>query len=214
MTRILPHDHQHGFATRSVHAGQIVEQGTHEELLAAEMRRAFDAPKGCEAQCTIACVRRASVYDEWRSQRGAPLTPGRGEPLTPKGPRHGPTISWNTAAGNAWRSTSAWMARSSDRRAAAGIGPGRAATMSRRASSDETRSASFSSGRRPFGQVGPARPAGRRGRSSRPPGWPPRLRFPPRPRFPRARPRRPAWTRPAGSGCRWCCSTVHRFRPG
>jgi len=40
-----------------------------------EMRRAFDAPKGCEAQCTIACVRRASVYDEWRPQRGAPLTP-------------------------------------------------------------------------------------------------------------------------------------------
>src|SRR3954468_13354780 len=25
MTRILPHDHEHGFATRSVHAGQIVE---------------------------------------------------------------------------------------------------------------------------------------------------------------------------------------------
>ena len=25
MTRILEHDHEHGFATRSVHAGQIVE---------------------------------------------------------------------------------------------------------------------------------------------------------------------------------------------
>src|SRR3954464_10985296 len=25
MTKILPHDHEHGFATRSVHAGQIVE---------------------------------------------------------------------------------------------------------------------------------------------------------------------------------------------
>jgi cystathionine beta-lyase/cystathionine gamma-synthase len=25
MTRILPHDDEHGFATRSVHAGQIVE---------------------------------------------------------------------------------------------------------------------------------------------------------------------------------------------
>jgi cystathionine gamma-lyase len=25
MTRILPHDHEHGFATRSVHAGQVVE---------------------------------------------------------------------------------------------------------------------------------------------------------------------------------------------
>ncbi len=34
------------------------------------MREAFDAPKGCEAQCTIACVRRASAYDGWRSQRG------------------------------------------------------------------------------------------------------------------------------------------------
>jgi MoaA/NifB/PqqE/SkfB family radical SAM enzyme len=38
----------------------------------AEMRRAFDAPKGCEPRCTIACVRRASVYDEWRSQSGEP----------------------------------------------------------------------------------------------------------------------------------------------
>ncbi|MET0284624.1 MAG: radical SAM protein [Polyangiales bacterium] len=37
-----------------------------------DMRRAFDAPKGCEPQCTIACVRRASVYDEWRSQSGEP----------------------------------------------------------------------------------------------------------------------------------------------
>ena len=25
MTRILPHDHDHGFATRSVHAGQVIE---------------------------------------------------------------------------------------------------------------------------------------------------------------------------------------------
>jgi len=39
----------------------------------AEMRTAFDAPKGCEAQCTIACVRRASVYDSWRPQRGEPV---------------------------------------------------------------------------------------------------------------------------------------------
>lgn len=38
----------------------------------AEMQRAFDAPKGCEPQCTIACVRRASIYDEWRSQSGKP----------------------------------------------------------------------------------------------------------------------------------------------
>lgn len=41
----------------------------------AEMQQAFDAPKGCEAQCTIACVRRASFYDGWRSQRGAPAVP-------------------------------------------------------------------------------------------------------------------------------------------
>ncbi len=38
-----------------------------------DMRRAFDAPKGCEPQCTIACVRRASVYDEWRPQDGEPV---------------------------------------------------------------------------------------------------------------------------------------------
>ncbi|MET0340008.1 MAG: radical SAM protein [Polyangiales bacterium] len=41
------------------------------------MRQAFDAPKGCEASCTIACVRRASVYDGWRPQRGAPAQPPR-----------------------------------------------------------------------------------------------------------------------------------------
>jgi len=40
-----------------------------------EMRAAFDAPKGCEPQCTIACVRRASVYDQWRPQRGEPTPP-------------------------------------------------------------------------------------------------------------------------------------------
>jgi MoaA/NifB/PqqE/SkfB family radical SAM enzyme len=38
----------------------------------AQMQVAFDAPKGCEAACTIACVRRASFYDGWRPQRGAP----------------------------------------------------------------------------------------------------------------------------------------------
>jgi MoaA/NifB/PqqE/SkfB family radical SAM enzyme len=29
---------------------------------------AFETPKGCEASCTLACVRRASALDEWRSQ--------------------------------------------------------------------------------------------------------------------------------------------------
>lgn len=43
------------------------------EYSTADMRRAFDAPKGCEPQCTIACVRRASVYDEWRGQGGEPV---------------------------------------------------------------------------------------------------------------------------------------------
>jgi MoaA/NifB/PqqE/SkfB family radical SAM enzyme len=43
------------------------------EYSLVDMRRAFDAPKGCEPQCTIACVRRASVYDEWRSQQGEPV---------------------------------------------------------------------------------------------------------------------------------------------
>ncbi|MCB9734103.1 MAG: radical SAM protein [Deltaproteobacteria bacterium] len=42
---------------------------------AAELRRAFDTPKGCEAACTIACVRRASALDGWRPQRGAPAVP-------------------------------------------------------------------------------------------------------------------------------------------
>jgi MoaA/NifB/PqqE/SkfB family radical SAM enzyme len=40
-----------------------------------QMREAFDAPKGCEDKCTIACVRRASIYDEWRPQNGAPVVP-------------------------------------------------------------------------------------------------------------------------------------------
>jgi MoaA/NifB/PqqE/SkfB family radical SAM enzyme len=32
------------------------------------LREAFETPKGCEASCTIACVRRASALDEWRGQ--------------------------------------------------------------------------------------------------------------------------------------------------
>jgi MoaA/NifB/PqqE/SkfB family radical SAM enzyme len=34
-----------------------------------DLREAFETPKGCEASCTIACVRRASAMDEWRPQR-------------------------------------------------------------------------------------------------------------------------------------------------
>lgn len=56
----------------------------------AEMRAAFDAPKGCEAQCTIACVRRASAYDVLRPQSGVPTPPvlkavasGRHLPIVP-----------------------------------------------------------------------------------------------------------------------------------
>jgi MoaA/NifB/PqqE/SkfB family radical SAM enzyme len=36
----------------------------------AARRRAYDAPKGCEAHCTVACVRRASGFDGWRPQPG------------------------------------------------------------------------------------------------------------------------------------------------
>jgi MoaA/NifB/PqqE/SkfB family radical SAM enzyme len=49
------------------------EPGT--DLLAytrADLQREFDRPKGCETNCTIACVRRASSLDEWRPQRGLP----------------------------------------------------------------------------------------------------------------------------------------------
>jgi MoaA/NifB/PqqE/SkfB family radical SAM enzyme len=51
---------------------------------------AFDTPKGCEASCTIACVRRASALDRWRSQsgelsptdrKGPTKTPGRRLPI-------------------------------------------------------------------------------------------------------------------------------------
>ncbi len=36
-----------------------------------DVERGFYAPKGCEARCTIGCARRASSFDEWRSQPGA-----------------------------------------------------------------------------------------------------------------------------------------------
>ena len=35
---------------------------------ADDVERAFYEPKGCEAQCTIGCARRASAFDEWREQ--------------------------------------------------------------------------------------------------------------------------------------------------
>jgi MoaA/NifB/PqqE/SkfB family radical SAM enzyme len=46
-----------------------------------DLRVAFEAPKGCEDQCTIACVRRASAFDGWRPQRGTLRPPGRGASL-------------------------------------------------------------------------------------------------------------------------------------
>jgi hypothetical protein len=41
------------------------------EYTAADVERAFYTPKGCEDRCTIGCARRASAFDEWRSQPGA-----------------------------------------------------------------------------------------------------------------------------------------------
>ena len=38
---------------------------------ADDCAREFYTTKGCEAQCTIGCVRRASAFDGWRAQRGA-----------------------------------------------------------------------------------------------------------------------------------------------
>jgi MoaA/NifB/PqqE/SkfB family radical SAM enzyme len=40
------------------------------EYTAEDVEREFYAPKGCEARCTIGCARRASAFDEWRSQAG------------------------------------------------------------------------------------------------------------------------------------------------
>jgi hypothetical protein len=37
------------------------------EWAGEDLRREFFSRKGCEAQCTIGCVRRASSVDEWRS---------------------------------------------------------------------------------------------------------------------------------------------------
>ena len=44
------------------------------EYTRAHLKKEFDAPKGCEDSCTIACVRRASSLDEWRPQKG-PMVP-------------------------------------------------------------------------------------------------------------------------------------------
>jgi hypothetical protein len=41
-----------------------------------DLLEAFETPKGCEASCTIACVRRASAMDEWRPQ-SRPARPPR-----------------------------------------------------------------------------------------------------------------------------------------
>jgi MoaA/NifB/PqqE/SkfB family radical SAM enzyme len=38
---------------------------------ADDVERAFYTRKGCEARCTIGCVRRASAFDEWRTQPDA-----------------------------------------------------------------------------------------------------------------------------------------------
>jgi MoaA/NifB/PqqE/SkfB family radical SAM enzyme len=36
----------------------------------ASLKAGYQTRKGCEARCTLACVRRASAMDQWRSQRG------------------------------------------------------------------------------------------------------------------------------------------------
>jgi MoaA/NifB/PqqE/SkfB family radical SAM enzyme len=42
------------------------------EYTRQDLIREFHAPKGCEDNCTIACVRRASSLDQWRPQNGPP----------------------------------------------------------------------------------------------------------------------------------------------
>jgi MoaA/NifB/PqqE/SkfB family radical SAM enzyme len=41
------------------------------DYMADDVAREFYTPKGCESQCTIGCVRRASAFDGWRAQAGA-----------------------------------------------------------------------------------------------------------------------------------------------
>ena len=45
------------------------------EYTREHMKLEFDRPKGCEDNCTIACVRRASSLDEWRPQSGPVVPP-------------------------------------------------------------------------------------------------------------------------------------------
>lgn len=45
------------------------------EYTKADLKAAFESPKGCESACTIACVRRASAFDSWRGQPRAPIPP-------------------------------------------------------------------------------------------------------------------------------------------
>jgi MoaA/NifB/PqqE/SkfB family radical SAM enzyme len=47
------------------------------EYTEEDLRAGFETPKGCEASCTIACVRRASSLDNWRAQPRPPMPPLR-----------------------------------------------------------------------------------------------------------------------------------------
>jgi MoaA/NifB/PqqE/SkfB family radical SAM enzyme len=38
------------------------------DYTADDVERGFYTPKGCEARCTIGCARRASAFDQWRTQ--------------------------------------------------------------------------------------------------------------------------------------------------
>lgn len=60
------------------------------EYTKQQMRVAFDSPKGCEAACTIGCVRRASAMDEFRSQSGPMLRMPPPVPRTVDGVTHLP----------------------------------------------------------------------------------------------------------------------------
>ena len=48
-----------------------------------DLVRAFETKKGCEDACTIACVRRASAFDEWRPQHRAAPPPRSGSVQLP-----------------------------------------------------------------------------------------------------------------------------------
>lgn len=61
-----------------------------------QLRFAFESPKGCEAACTIACVRRASAFDEFRSQP-RPVIPFRTATRGEDGVVRLPLVSGNSA---------------------------------------------------------------------------------------------------------------------